>query len=312
MHLIRHIDDLAPDFQNASVAIGNFDGVHPGHQKVIGQAREEAICLGRPSGVVTFEPHARRFFRPDEAAFTLTRLEDKTSLISRLGVDLFYALDFDAAMASRSAANFIEEILVRRLNVSHVTVGHDFHFGQDRKGTPTLLAEAGRKLGFGTTIVPAVEGPSGTYASTRIRDALTAGNPELAALLLGRPWTIAGVVSHGDQRGRTINFPTANIVLGDYLEPALGVYAVRIERTNLAKPDPVLKGVANLGRRPTFGGTEVRLEVHIFDFAGDLYDQTLSVSLIKFLRPEQKFDGLEALKVQIARDARAARDALGA
>ena len=303
MRVIRNLQAMEPALRGASVAIGNFDGVHPGHQVVIGTARDQAKAAGTLSGVLTFEPHARRFFRPDTPAFSLTTLDDKIALIERLGIDLFIALDFDASMAACGADNFIQNILINGLGVSHVIVGHDFHFGHDRLGNPDLLARAGTQLGFKTTKVEPVEGASGLYASTAIRQALQSGKPELATDLLGRHWTIRGPVTKGDQRGRTINFPTANIALGEYLEPALGVYAVRITRADGTE----LKGVANLGRRPTFAGTEVRLETHIFDFADDLYGEILTIALIRFLRPEQKFDGLDSLKSQIAKDAATAR-----
>jgi riboflavin kinase/FMN adenylyltransferase len=302
MDVITNLDDVAPQWRGACVAIGNFDGVHPGHQAVIRQAALPRTDT-RPLGVVTFNPHPRRFFQPDAPPFYLTSLDDKVKLIGALGVDVLFALKFDATLAAMTAQEFVAEILVRRLSVAHVTIGHDFHFGKGRGGTPQGLIDMGRQSGFGVSLVDPVAGANGVFSSTQIRRHLADGAPEKAAALLGRPWSISGIVTQGDQRGRTINFPTANILLGDYLEPALGVYAVRIT-------DPAGKsmiGVANLGRRPTFDGLGVRLETHIFDFDGDLYGQTLNVALIAFIRPERKFDGLAALTAQIASDAQTAR-----
>ena len=302
MEVITSLDELAPHLRGASVAIGNFDGVHPGHQAVIAHAARQRTAT-RPLGVLTFNPHPRRFFQPDAPPFYLTSFDDKVKLIGDLGVDVLFALNFDAALAAMTAEEFVAEILVRRLGVAHVTIGHDFHFGKGRGGTPQGLIELGQRLGFGVSLVEPVAGAQGVFSSTQIRKHLAEGAPEKAAALLGRPWSISGVVTQGDQRGRTINFPTANILLGDYLEPALGVYAVKI--TDSAGKSMI--GVANLGRRPTFNGMGVRLETHIFDFDGDLYGQTLSVALIAFIRPERKFDGLAALTAQIAADAQTAR-----
>jgi len=306
MHSFRSLSDVGPDARGACVAVGNFDGVHPGHAAVIKRAANEAHRLGAPLGLVTFDPHPRRYFRPDGPAFTLTTPTDKAHQAQELGVDLFYALTFDAALAALTADQFVADILVTGLGVRHVVVGHDFHFGRNRGGSPDVLAELGRQFGFGVSLVAPVGGDDGIYSSTAVREALVAGRPDRATLLLGRPWSVSGRVFKGDQRGRTINFPTANISLGDYLEPALGVYAVRARRAD----GTVLNGVANLGRRPTFNGSDVRLEAHLFDFAGDLYDEVLDVSLIAFIRPERKFEGLDQLKAQIAADAEQARKIL--
>ena len=302
MEVLNRLEDMAPHMRGACVAIGNFDGVHPGHQAVIGRAAQERKP-GSPLGVLTFNPHPRRFFQPDAPPFYLTSFEDKVKLIGGMGVDVLFALHFDAALAAMTAHEFVADILVQRLQVAHVTIGHDFHFGKGRGGTPQGLIDLGQQFGFGVSLVDPVAGDQGVFSSTQIRKFLAEGDLDHATALLGRPWSISGVVVHGDQRGRTINFPTANILLGDYLEPALGVYAVRI--TDSAGKSMI--GVANLGRRPTFNGLGVRLEAHIFDFDGDLYGQTLNVALIAFIRPERKFDGLAALTAQIASDAQTAR-----
>jgi riboflavin kinase/FMN adenylyltransferase len=291
-------------------AIGNFDGVHLGHREVIGAAGEAAKSLGAPCAVLTFEPHPRSVFDPDGAPFRLTPFRVKARLIEELGVEYLFTLHFDLDFARKSAEEFIREVLLDGLGVRHVVVGYDFVFGNRRRGTPTLLREAGSAAGFGVTVVEPVQRPGGEapeiYSSTRIRQHLTAGEPRRAAALLGRDWEIDGRVEAGDGRGRTIGFPTANVPLGDYLRPALGVYAVRAgieEGGGTVWHD----AVANLGRRPTVGGSEVRFEVHLLDFAGDLYGRHLRVAFVEFLRGERKFPGLDALKAQIAEDAEQAR-----
>ena len=309
MRIFRH-DRVDQGDRGAVVAIGNFDGVHRGHEAVIGTAGRLARAAGASHAVLTFEPHPRRVFRPDDPPFRLTPFRAKSRRLEALGVDLLFTLHFDSAFAAQSAEDFIETVLVRHLGVRHAVVGYDFVFGQGRRGTAALLRERGAALGFGVTIVDPVQGEGGAvHSSTRIRDLLTAGQPRAAAALLGRFWEIEGRVEHGDERGRLIGFPTANLLLDDYLRPAAGVYAVRAgieEGGRTVWHD----GVANLGRRPTFGGSDLRLEAHIFDFAGDLYGRNLRVALIEHLRPEQKFAGIDALKAQIAEDAGRAREVL--
>lgn len=320
MRLFRHYDHLPPTATGAVVAIGNFDGVHRGHQAVIGEAVRRARAIGAPAGVLTFEPHPRRFFKPDIAPFQLTRLRTKARIMKELGVDVLYILRFDRRLAAMSAETFIDDVLVNGLGVRHVVVGYDFVFGHGRRGTPELLRARLAGSGIETTIMPPVtlaeaepdtEPEAQIYSSTAVRDALRQGDPRAAARLLGRAFEIEGRVQQGDRRGRLLGFPTANIWLGDYVRPRLGVYAVRVRiagKTGVISRD----GVANLGLRPTFGGTEPRLEVHLFDWTGDLYGRLLCVDLIEFIRPERKFDGLKALKAQIAADAEAARAALAA
>lgn len=311
MRIFRHDRVEAAD-RGAVLAIGNFDGVHRGHEAVIGTAGRLARAAGAPHAVLTFEPHPRRVLRPDDPPFRLTPFRAKSRRLAALGVDLLFTVHFDAGFAARSAEDFIDTVLVRHLGVRHAVVGYDFVFGHGRRGTAALLRERGAAQGFGVTIVDAVAGEGGAvHSSTRIRDLLTAGEPRAAAALLGRFWEIEGRVERGDERGRLIGFPTANLMLDDYLRPAPGVYAVRagIEQGGRAVWHDA---VANLGRRPTFGGSDLRLEVHIFDFAGDLYGRNLRVSLVEHLRPEQKFSGIDALKAQIAADAQRARDILKA
>jgi riboflavin kinase / FMN adenylyltransferase len=311
MRIFRH-DNVAAADRGTVVAIGNFDGVHLGHQAVIAAAGEAARATGAPQAVLTFEPHPRRVFRPDDPPFRLTPFRTKSRVIEGLGVDLLFTLHFDRAFSQRSAEDFIEGVLLRNLGVRHVVVGFDFTFGHGRRGTADLLKAQGRRQGFGVTVVaPASSAGGAVYSSTRIREHLAAGRPREAAGLLGRFWEIDGRVEHGDRRGHSIGFPTANLGLDDYLRPAAGVYAVRAgidTEAGLVWQD----AVANLGRRPTFGGSDLRLEVHILDFAADLYGRHLRVAMIEHLRPEQKFPGIDALKAQIAADAARARAVLKA
>ena len=309
MRIFRH-DNVGAADRGAVVAIGNFDGVHLGHRQVIERAGAIATAAPAPHAVLTFEPHPRSVLHADALPFRLTPFRAKSRLIEGLGVDLLFTLHFDLAFAQRSAEDFVAHVLVDGLGARHVVVGYDFVFGHNRRGTPALLAEEGGKHGFGVTIVDPVATPGGpVYSSTRIREHLAQGRPREAAALLGRFWEIDGRVERGDERGRTIGFPTANLLLADYLRPAAGVYAVRAA---FGRNGRWWKAVANFGRRPTFGGSDLRLEAHLFDFAGDLYGKHLRVQLVDYIRPEQKFSGLEALKAQIATDAEAARQILAA
>lgn len=302
------------------LAIGNFDGIHLGHRAVIGAAVRVAHELGAPAAVLSFEPHPRRFFQPTAAPFLLTRLRTKARLIAALEVDLLCLQRFDRALADCSAEDFIDGHLKGRLAIRHAVVGYHFVFGRGRRGTPELLRARAAELGIGVTVVEPVTAPeSGShgdspptvYSSTLIRAHLAAGEPEAAARLLGRPFEIEARVQAGDRRGRLLGFPTANLSLGRLVRPAFGVYAVRVGLSRVggwAWAD----GVANLGLRPTIGGTLPLLEAHLFDTQADLYGQWLRVQLLSYLRPERKFPGLDALKAQIAVDALAARRFLAA
>lgn len=309
MRIIRHWNETAARL-GAVVALGNFDGVHLGHRAVIEAASAEAARLGAPAGVLTFEPHPRQLFRPDDPPFRLTPFRIKARLAGELGLDVLYALTFDRPFSELSADAFINEVLVGGFGVRHVVAGRDFSFGHRRQGSMALLEARGRELGFGVSAPEAVLRDGAPVSSSRIRTLLTEGDPAAAARLLGRPWEIEGRVEHGDQRGRTIGFPTANVALGEYLRPATGVYAIE---ARLDEPgSPAWKGVANFGRRPTVDGTSLWLEVHLFDYTGDLYGRHLRVALREYLRGERKFDGLAALRAQIAQDAAQARQLLGA
>jgi riboflavin kinase/FMN adenylyltransferase len=311
--------DLPDGLTGAAVAIGAFDGVHRGHQAVIAAARDAARRLGAPLAVVSFDPHPRRWFQPDAAPFRLMTPAQMARALQPLGVDRLYLLPFDADMAAMSDESFARQVLSGPqaarsaagrsdgLAIRHAAVGFDFTYGKGRTGSPEGLRRHGETLGFGVTVVDRIDDPDGLkLSSSGVREALKAGDMTRAAAILGRPFAIEGEVIHGDKRGRTIGVPTANVSMGDYMRPAYGVYAVR---TRL--PDGrVIDGVANLGVRPMFEIDQPLLEVWLFDFDADLYGQTVETELVAFLRGEMAFDGLEALRSQIDRDAEAARAAL--
>ena len=311
--LYRSLADLPDDGQGAVLAIGNFDGVHLGHQQVIADARALAEAKGAPLGVMLFDPHPQQFFVPDAPPFRLTRLVTRAALLADLGVDFTLALPFDAAMAACDAEDFIADILVGKLNVAAVCVGYDFCFGKGRKGNFAMLRDVGGEMGFETFATEAVLQPDSTnpFSSSAIRNFLRDGEPEKAAALMGHAFAIEAEVQTGDRRGHTIGFATANMPLDDYVLPKFGVYAVRADILDGDFAGQALRGVANLGLRPTVGTDKPRLESHFFDFDGDLYGANLRVSLLHFIRPEQKFDGLDALKAQIAKDSDKAREMLG-
>ncbi|MFT8245611.1 bifunctional riboflavin kinase/FAD synthetase [Roseomonas sp. BN140053] len=292
--------------RGATVALGNLDGVHRGHHAVLAAARAARPDL--PLAALTFEPHPREYFRPDDPPFRLTLLPSKRALLAQAGCDAVFALPFDAELAAMTAERFVEEVLHRGLGARHLACGADFAFGHRRGGDTALLAREAARRGIGVSVVPLVTDTEGVLSSTRIRRALQDGYPERAARDLGRPWEIRGEVVHGDKLGRVLGWPTANLWLGRHLEPARGVYAATV-----ALPDgAVARGVANIGRRPTLGGDpQTRLEVHLFDWSGDLYGQEVGVRLEHFQRPDATFAGLEELKAAIAADAEQARALLG-
>ena len=291
--------------RGAAVAMGNFDGVHRVHQQVIALAARAAGELGAPLGVITFDPHPRVYFRPDEPAFRLMKPDQQARALEALGVEVLYVLPLDAELAGMTDREFATRVLHEGLGARHVSVGFDNTFGKGRSGTPESMRAYGQELGFGVSVAAEVADRSGEkFSSTAIRDALRAGRPQDAALVLGRPFAIEGAVQRGRQLGRKLGFPTANVALDDYVTPRFGVYATR---TRL--PDGRhIPGVANIGINPTVEGiTRPLLEVWLFDFDEDIYDQVIETDLVAFLRDEVKFDSLESMTAQVMADAGAAR-----
>jgi riboflavin kinase/FMN adenylyltransferase len=304
LKIVRGWQGLPPELMGASVALGNFDGVHRGHRQVIAEAAKAAARLEAPLGVIRFSPHPVRALRPDLEPFGLTSPDQQTQIFADLGVERLYDLTFDAALSSLDDHAFARTVLAGGLGVRHVAVGFDIAFGKGRSGDAAALARHGAELGFGVSVAPAVADDEGRkYSSSAAREAVREGDVRRAAEILGRPFTIEGVVVEGQKLGRQLGFPTANVALGDYVQPRLGVYATF---TRLADGRRV-PGVANIGRNPTTGLVEPRLEVWLLDFDEDLYGQTIETELIEFLRPEVKFDGLDALIAQVMADAAQAR-----
>ncbi|MBS0959922.1 MULTISPECIES: bifunctional riboflavin kinase/FAD synthetase [Acetobacter] len=293
------------EVRGCAAALGNFDGVHRGHAHLVRTLHSARPDL--PLAVVAFEPHPGELFRPTEPPFRLTLSAERLAALSALGVKHVFQIRFDEAFSHMPAERFAEDVLSEALGLKHVACGADFCFGFKRSGNAEFLAERCGELNMGFIAVSALTDEAGPYSSTRIRKLLKAGQPERAAEELGRLWSVHGVVQHGAKRGRLLGFPTANIALGRHLEPARGVYAVTVRLTN----GSAYAGVANIGIRPTIDdGLESRLEVHLFDYEGDLYGQEVSVALHRMLRPEKRFDGLDALRQQITRDADEARQVI--
>ena len=289
----------------AVVAIGNFDGVHRGHRAVIAAARERARTLGRKAAALTFTPHPRLFLRPQDALFQLSSDRDKLRLLAATGLDGAIVMNFDAALATTLAEDFIGKILVGALGIGGAAIGFDFHFGRNRAGSPTFLAEQGARLGFAVDIAPPLEDEGRPVSSGAVRAALVAGRVVEAAELLGGPWFVSGEVIHGDKRGRELGFPTANLKLSPSCGLKHGIYAVRAGIAGTRHD-----GVASFGRRPMFDDGAPLLEVFLFDFDGDLYGQAIDVAFIGWIRHEQKFESIETLKRHMTADVAQARDAL--
>ena len=307
MRWLDHRDSVPEALRGAVIALGNFDGFHKGHQAVAGEAIEWAHAEGRPSIIATFDPHPVRFFRPDVPPFRLTTLEQRQELYLAAGATAMLVFHFDKELASTSAEDFITEILCQRFGAHGVVTGGDFTFGQGAKGNVDLLRELGGRQGLHSRVVKAVES-DGVISSSRIREALRNGDPQLAAQLLTRPFAIRGIVEHGDKRGRDIGYPTANLAIDKYLRPKYGVYAVT---GRILSTGEELKGAANIGVRPQFEPPKELLEPYFFDFSGDLYGQEIEVAFHHFLRPEAKFDGLDELIAQMEKDCAEAKRLLG-
>ncbi|MBL8773021.1 MAG: bifunctional riboflavin kinase/FAD synthetase [Phenylobacterium sp.] len=308
IRVIRGWKDLPPEDRGAAVAMGSFDGVHKGHQQVIELAARAAGDLDAPLGVITFDPHPRVYFRPDEPAFRLMKTDQQARALEKLNVDILYVLPLDAELAGMTDREFATQVLHQGLGARHVAVGFDNSFGKGRTGTPDTMRQYGDELGFGVSVADPVGHGGEKFSSTQVRDALRDGRPEVAADILGRPFAIEGTVQRGRQLGRKLGFPTANVDLADYVTPRFGVYATRTRLSDGRQFD----GVANIGMNPTVQGlTRPLLEVWMFDFDEDIYDRIIETDLVAFLRPEEKFDGLEAMTVQVMRDADEARRVLG-
>ncbi len=304
MELIRGLHNLSARHHGCVATIGNFDGVHLGHQAVLGQLAEKAEEFGLPTTVITFEPQPQEYFAPDNAVPRLTRLREKLLALRRFSVDRVLCLSFNRKLAQMSAEAFIEDILVNGLGIRYLVVGDDFRFGAGRRGDFAMLQAAGEMHGFQVANMHTFILDEARVSSTRIREALARGAMEQAEQLLGRPYRMCGRVAHGDKRGRTIGFPTANIRLHRKASPISGVFAVELFGVD-GEP---WRGVANVGVRPTVEGLRPLLEVHLFGFNGDLYGRHVYVDFLHKLREERRFDSFEALKQQILIDAQQARD----
>lgn len=307
MRIIQTYQNVAPSDRGASVAIGNFDGVHLGHRSVI-ELAEQADATA-PTGVLTFEPHPREFFAPDSPPFRLMSRDARRHRLEKIGVDILYELAFDAGMVALTPEEFARDVISDGLGLAHVVVGADFRFGKGRSGGAEELQAFGKQFGFGVTIAPLLEENATTISSTAIRTALSEARPGDAAAMLGHWHRIEGKVIDGEKRGRELGYPTANMSIDGLHPPAFGVYAVLVDVLD-GPHKGSYHGAASLGVRPMFGENRANLETFIFDFKGDLYGSTLSVGLVEFLRPEVKFEGLESLIAQMDADCEKARKVL--
>lgn len=307
MRIIRDYQFTSSDDKGAAVAIGNFDGVHLGHQAVIDVVRKARGAA--PLGILTFEPHPREYFAPDAPPFRLMNADAKANRLEKLGVTHLYQMNFNAALSALSARDFAKDVIADGFGLSHVVVGADFCFGKGREGNAQNLIEFGGDLGFGVTIADLLREDGEVFSSTAIRNALTNGRPEHAAKMLGHWHRIEGEVIHGDQRGRELGYPTANLSIDGLHPPKYGVYAVVVDILDGPSKGRHY-GAASIGERPTFGVYKPNLEVFIFDFSADIYGAQISVALVDFQRPELKFDGLEPLIKQMDADCVLAKDTL--
>jgi riboflavin kinase/FMN adenylyltransferase len=309
-HVCRDGEPVPAALRGAVVAIGNFDGVHRGHQRLIAAVRDEAGRRERPRAVLTFEPHPRAFFKPEVPLFRLTPEPVKLHLLARLDLDGAFLRRFDAALAALSAEQFVSQLLVRELGISGVVIGHDFHFGRGREGTPARLEELCRQSGLTCVVEPAVAVEGEVVSSSAIRTALENGEIAKANALLGYRWFVRSEVRHGDKRGRMLGYPTANLRLAQDCRLRHGIYAVRVRLGAETIGAEVRDGVASFGRRPTFDNGAPLLEVNVFDFSGDLYGRALDVEFVAWIRGEERFESAEALIRRMDRDAEEAKAAL--
>jgi riboflavin kinase/FMN adenylyltransferase len=307
MLVLHGTDHVPPAARGAALAIGNFDGVHRGHQALLLAARHEAGALGAAAGVILFEPHPREFFQPDKPHFRLTPLERKLELLEQLGLDVAVVLTFDARLAGLSAHDFVERIVVEALGARYLVIGYDFRFGKGRAGEPDTMRRAGTALGFGVTVVAQVAEAGEVFSSNAIRAELAQGDVAGAAQMLGHWWRLSGTVIGGFKRGAGLGFPTANIALAPGTALAHGIYAVRVHLDGT-----VHAGAAYLGTRPTFDDGAPMLEVFLLDFEGDLYGRAIAVELIDHLRGDRRYESIDELKAQMTRDCDRAREVLAA
>ncbi|SLN63705.1 Riboflavin biosynthesis protein RibF [Roseovarius albus] len=311
MRIIRDYNYTEPEDRGASVAIGNFDGVHLGHQAVIDMARVAGAKIDAPLGVMTFEPHPRKFFAPDSAPFRLMSAEARASRLEKLGIERLYELNFSATLSALSPKEFARDVICEGLGLRHIVVGADFCFGKGRAGSAHDLVNFGKELGFGVTIAELIAGDEGEVSSTAIRNALGEGRPRDAASMLGHWHRMEGIIVGGEQRGRTLGYPTANMSIEGLHPPKFGVYAVLVDVLDGPHAGHY-HGAASIGTRPMFNGEVPNLETFLFDFSGDLYGTHMSVALVDYLRPEETFDGLEAFVAQMDDDCARARRILSA
>lgn len=309
MHIVRGDEAVPKRFRGSAAAIGNFDGLHLGHQSVIDFARFTADTGGVPLGVVTFEPHPRQYFRPSDPPFRLTPADSKARLLKDFGVDVLFEIGFGKSLSQLSSEEFSKSVIAERLRLSVAAVGDDFKYGRGRSGSADTLISEGERFGFGVAIAPILADEGSELSSTAVREALSDGRPGDAAMMLGRPHCIEGDVRKGAQRGRELGFPTANLALDGLHPPKPGVYSVMaaiLSGTHKGRR----KGVASIGTNPTFGAHPLSLEAYLFDFDGDIYGQRVSVELVEYLRPEIEFRTVEALVSKMGEDCEAARESL--
>ena len=297
MHVIHGYKHVPQDLRGASVALGNFDGVHRGHRALIDAARKQALAMKRPAGVLVFDPHPREFFQPDETHFRLTSLPRKLRLFEQAHLDVVFVEPFTAELAALPADTFIERVLVAGLGISHVVIGYDFYFGHKRGGNPELMMRSGEAMGFGVTVVPPVAEDGEAFSSSEVRLHLAQGNVKGAAHMLGEPWRAEGEIVHGARRGTGLGFPTANLALPKGTTLGHGIYAVRARLGG-----QTYDGAAYLGTRPTFDHGKPVLEVYLFRFAGDIYGRSMEVEFVDFIRPDRKFASSDELISQMQQD----------